>query len=297
MKNIDSYAGPSCPAPGPSGNRIQLGHGSGGRLTADLVQSRFLNAFDNEWLRRMEDGAILTWDGGEANHALVVSTDSFVVSPLEFPGGDIGSLAVNGTVNDLAMMGAVPRFLTAGFILEEGLPFQLLDRILRSMSQAALAAGVTLVAGDTKVVERGKADGMFINTTGLGVRTPGIDPTPARIEPGDRIVVSGPIGRHGITILSARGELKLETELESDTASLHDLAGTLLRAIGTGVHALRDPTRGGVASALNEMAAASNTGILLRNGSMPIPPPVEGACELLGLDPLYVANEGVLVAV
>jgi hydrogenase expression/formation protein HypE len=270
-----------------------LGHGSGGRLSADLLRRRFLPAFDNEILSRMEDGAVLPLRGEE----LVVSTDSFVVSPLEFPGGNIGDLAVNGTVNDLAMMGATPRFLTAGFILEEGLPLAILDRVLDAMARAAREAGVILVAGDTKVVEKGKADGMFINTTGLGTLTPGFRPTPTRIQPGDAVLVSGHLGCHGITILAVREELDLEVEMESDTAPLHDLVRTLREAVGIGVRALRDPTRGGLASALNEMAAASRTGILLRDGTLPIPAPVEGACELLGLDPLYVANEGVLVAV
>ena len=293
MKRVSLSDGPACPAPQPPGNRIQLGHGSGGRLSADLLRRRFLPAFDNEILDRMEDGALLPLRGEE----IVVSTDSFVVSPLEFPGGNIGDLAVNGTVNDLAMMGATPRFLTAGFILEEGLPFEVLDRVLEAMARAVREAGVVLVAGDTKVVEGGKADGMFINTTGLGTLAPGIRPTPARIEPGDAVLVSGPLGCHGITILAAREELDLEVELESDTAPLHDLVRTLREAVGNGVRALRDPTRGGLASTLNEMAAASRTGILLWDGTLPIPAPVEGACELLGLDPLYVANEGVLVAV
>ena len=285
--------GPSCPAPPPPGDRIQLGHGSGGRLSSELTRRRFLPAFDNEILRKMEDGAVLPLEGEE----VAVSTDAFVVSPLEFPGGNIGDLAVNGTVNDLAMMGATPRFLTAAFILEEGLPFQILDRVLEAMARAARESGITLVAGDTKVVEAGKADGMFIITTGLGSLTPGFRPSPSRIRPGDAVLVSGPLGRHGITILSARKELGLELDLESDTAPLHGLVAVLRKAVGKGVHALRDPTRGGLASALNEMASASATGMLLEDGTLPIPGPVEGACELLGLDPLYVANEGILVAV
>jgi hydrogenase expression/formation protein HypE len=227
----------------------------------------------------------------------VVTTDSFVVRPLEFPGGNIGDLAVHGTVNDLVMMGAEPRFLTAGFILEEGLPLAVLDRILDSMAKAARRSGVTLVAGDTKVVERGKADGMFINTTGLGTPIPGFEPSLDRIQVGDRVLVSGPVGRHGITVLAARGELALEVEMESDTAPLHGLVATLRERFGTGIHALRDPTRGGLASALNEMAMASGTAVALRDTSVPVPPPVQGACELLGLDPLYVANEGILIAI
>lgn len=292
MKGAEPRVTPSCPTDASSGDRIQLGHGSGGRLTADLIRDRYLKAFDNETLRRMEDGAVVRVGGEE----LVVSTDSFVVSPLEFPGGNIGDLAVNGTVNDLAMMGATPRFLTAGFILEEGLPMEVLDRVLDSMARAAREAGVVLVAGDTKVVEAGKGDGIFVNTTGLGTRDPAFSPSPARIRAGDRVLVSGPVGRHGITILGARKELGLEIDLESDTAPLHDLVGTLGKAAGADIHALRDPTRGGLAGALNEMAVASSTGILLAHGALPVPPAVESVCEILGLDPLYVANEGILVA-
>jgi hydrogenase expression/formation protein HypE len=241
----------------------------------------------------LEDGALLSLGDPE----VVVSTDAFVVSPLEFPGGTIGDLAVNGTVNDLAVMGAVPRFLAAAFILEEGLPFSQLDRILEGMGRAAREAGVVMVTGDTKVVESGKADGMFITTTGLGTPIPDFRPSPGRIGPGDVLLVSGPLGRHGITVLAARGDLALEVELESDTAPLHGLVAMLAKAVGQGVHALRDPTRGGVASALNELADASGMGMVLEDGALPIPGPVVGACELLGLDPLYVANEGILVAV
>jgi hydrogenase expression/formation protein HypE len=246
----------------------------------------------------MEDGAVLPWvPSGTQERGIVVTTDSFVVRPLEFPGGNIGDLAVNGTVNDLVMMGAEPRFLTAGFILEEGLPLAVLDRILDSMARAARRSSVTIVAGDTKVVERGKADGMFINTTGLGTPVRDFEPSLDRIQVGDRVLISGPVGRHGITVLAARGELALEVDMESDTAALHGLVASLREEIGTGIHALRDPTRGGVASALNEMALASGTAVALRDGSVPVPPPVQGACELLGLDPLYVANEGVLIAI
>jgi hydrogenase expression/formation protein HypE len=293
MKNPGLHDGPSCPAPAPIGDGVRLGHGSGGRLSARLFRERFLPAFDNEHLQKAEDGALLQVGGAE----VVVSTDSFVVSPLEFPGGNIGDLAVNGTVNDLAMMGATPRFLTAGFILEEGLPFPILDRILAAMSSAAREAGVVVAAGDTKVVEVGKADGLFINTTGVGTVERGVRPSPLRIRPGDAVLLSGPMGCHGIAILAARGELAMEVELESDTAPLHELVDSLLDQLGSAVHALRDPTRGGVASALNEMAVTSRTEIVLRDDALPVPPAVEGACELLGLDPLYVANEGILVAI
>jgi hydrogenase expression/formation protein HypE len=285
--------GPACPTPEPETDRIQLGHGSGGRMSRNLLRDRFMPAFRNEILEGLGDGSVVPLAGGE----IVVSTDSFVVAPLEFPGGNIGDLAVNGTINDLAMMGAEPQYLTAGFILEEGLPFELLDRVLESMAQAARAAGVIVVAGDTKVVERGKADGLFINTTGIGRVLPGFRPGPQRAEPGDSVLVSGPLGRHGITILAARGELDLWVDLESDTASLHGLVAALREGAASAIHVLRDPTRGGLASTLNEVAAASGVGIELDETALPIPGPVQGACELLGLDPLYVANEGLLVAV
>jgi hydrogenase expression/formation protein HypE len=226
-----------------------------------------------------------------------VSTDTFVVSPLEFPGGNIGSLAVHGTINDVAMMGGRPRYLTAGFVLEEGLPFDLLDRVVATMAASALAAGVALVTGDTKVVERGKADGMFVNTTGIGELDASFRPTPARARPGDAIIVSAPLGRHGMAIMSAREGIELEGGIESDTAALPGLVERLRDAAGTDVHTLRDPTRGGLASALNEIAAASGTGMEIDAVSIPVPPVVAAACEILGLDPLYVASEGVLVAV
>lgn len=291
--DADSAKGPACPIPQSEGERIQLGHGSGGRMSADLLTEHFLPAFDNPILRTLGDGSVLEL----ASRDIVVSTDSFVVSPLEFPGGDIGRLAVNGTVNDLAMMGGDPTCLAASFILEEGLSFRLLDRIVRSMAEAARDAGVPIVAGDTKVVDRGKADGMFINTTGIGRLLPGFRPAPHQAHPGDRILLSGPLGRHGITILAARRELDLRVELESDTAPLHGLVAGLRDHLGARVRVLRDPTRGGLASTLNEIASASGVGIELEEEALPIPQPVRGACELLGLDPLYIANEGVLVAI
>jgi hydrogenase expression/formation protein HypE len=282
-----------CPVPMLETDRVQLGHGSGGKLAARLLKERFLPHFDNPILGQLGDAAVLTIGGAE----LAMSTDTFVVSPLEFPGGNIGSLAVHGTLNDLAMMGARPAFLSAGFVLEEGLPFDLLDRIIRSMAEAARAAGVPLVTGDTKVVERGKADRLFINTTGIGALIPGFRPSPERAAAGDVILASGPIGRHGMTIMSVREGLGLETELESDAATLFPLVELLRLAVGEVVHVLRDPTRGGVASALNEIAAASGIGFRLDETRLPVPPTVRSACEMLGLDPLYVANEGIFLAI
>lgn len=286
-------AGLTCPVPTGSGDRVLLGHGSGGKLSASLLKERFLPRFSNDALRALGDAAVVPFAGGTA----VISTDTFVVSPLEFPGGDIGSLAVHGTLNDLAMMGAAPLYLAAGFILEEGLPFALLDRILDSMAEASRRAGVPVVTGDTKVVERGKADGLFINTTGFGRLDDSFAPSPSRARPGDSVLVSGPIGRHGIAILSMRAELGFEVEVASDTADLCPLVERLREACGPSVHVLRDPTRGGVASALNEIAASAGVGVVLEEGSLPVPGPVQGACEMLGLDPLYVANEGILVAI
>jgi hydrogenase expression/formation protein HypE len=281
-----------CPVPAVATDRVQLGHGSGGKMSATLLRERFLPHFANDVLAQLGDAAIVELDG----QALAISTDTFVVQPLEFPGGNIGSLAVHGTLNDLAMMGARPRWLAAGFVLEEGLPFDVLDRIVAAMAQAARSAGVPLVTGDTKVVERGKADGVFINTTGIGRRTAGFAPAPDRAEAGDAVIVSGPIGRHGIAIMSAREGLAFEAEVTSDSAALTPLVERLRERVGDAVHTLRDPTRGGLASALNEIAAASRIGVVLDEMSLPIPAPVAAACEMLGFDPLYVANEGVLVA-
>lgn len=281
-----------CPTPITTDDRVQLGHGSGGKMSAALLKARFLPHFTNEVLAQLGDAAVVDVNGQE----VAISTDTFVVNPLEFPGGNIGSLAVHGTVNDLAMMGARPVYLSAGFVLEEGLPFDVLDRVVSAMGEAARAAGVLLVTGDTKVVERGKADGVFINTTGIGLVAPDFTPGPARARPGDAVLVSGPLGRHGIAIMTAREGLAFEAEIESDSASLYPLVERLRAAAGPDVHTLRDPTRGGLASALNEIAAASGAGIALSEPHIPIPPAVVAACEMLGLDPLYVANEGVLVA-
>jgi len=286
-------SGLTCPAPAGQTDRVLLGHGSGGKLSAALLRERFLPRFGNEVLSVLGDAAVVAAPGEE----IAVSTDSFVVSPLEFPGGNIGHLAVHGTVNDLAMMGADPLYLTAGFILEEGLPFDLLDRVVEAMSESASEAGVVIVTGDTKVVERGKADGMFINTTGIGRLDPGFRPGPTRARDGDAVLVSGPIGRHGVAIMAAREDLRFEVEVESDTACLAPLVEGLRGSCGPGVRCLRDPTRGGVASALNEIAASSGVGVRLEEGALPIPRPVRGACEMLGLDPLYVANEGIMVAI
>lgn len=281
-----------CPTPIATTDRVQLGHGSGGKMSAALLRERFLPHFANDILAQLGDAAIVE----VAGQALAISTDTFVVQPLEFPGGNIGSLAVHGTVNDLAMMGARAQWLSAGFVLEEGLPLDQLERIVRAMADAARAAGVLLITGDTKVVERGKADGVFVNTTGVGLRPAAFAPAPARAQPGDAVIVSGAIGRHGIAIMAAREGLAFETELTSDSAALTPLVDALRERVGDVVHTLRDPTRGGMASALNEIAAAARLGIVLDETLLPVPGPVVAACEMLGLDPLYVANEGVLVA-
>jgi hydrogenase expression/formation protein HypE len=273
-------------------DRVLLGHGSGGRLSHALLRERFLPRFSNDVLQRLGDAAVVDVAAGR----VAISTDTFVVRPLEFPGGNIGSLAVNGTLNDLAMMGAEPRYLTTGFVLEEGLPFSVLDRVLDGMADAARAAGVPVVAGDTKVVERGLADGMFINTTGVGEVALAFAPAPDQARPGDAVLVSGPIGCHGIAVLAARGELGFDAEVESDTADLGPVVRALKQSVAEAVHVLRDPTRGGLASALNEIAAASAVGVELDEVRLPIPRPVVAACEILGLDALYVANEGILVA-
>ncbi|MDH5589305.1 MAG: hydrogenase expression/formation protein HypE [Gemmatimonadota bacterium] len=283
--------GVACPVPLPTHDRVQLGHGSGGKMSALLLKERFLPRFGNRYLDALGDGALVPVEGGE----VVLSTDTFVVSPLEFPGGNIGHLAVHGTVNDLAMMGAAPRYLSAGFVLEEGLPFEVLDRILDAMAGAAAACGVEVVTGDTKVVDRGKADGLFVNTTGVGFLHDGFRPSPSRARPGDAVLVSGPLARHGMAVMAVREGLEFDADIESDTASLVPLVDALRVAVGDAVHVLRDATRGGLASAINEIAGASRVGVEL-SGALPVPSAVEAACEMLGLDPLYVANEGVLVA-
>jgi hydrogenase expression/formation protein HypE len=279
--------------------RITMSHGSGGKATHTLIEAIFLDAFRNPLLEPLEDAARLPVKGdGQAGGGATVAltTDSFVVSPLFFPGGNIGDLAVNGTVNDLAVTGATPLYLTAGFILEEGFGVADLTRITESMRDAAAAAGVAVVAGDTKVVEKGKADGCYINTAGVGTVPAGVDLGVARARPGDAILVSGPIGDHGVTIMLARGELDIEADVASDTAPLAELVAGLLGAV-PGVRALRDATRGGVATILNEIAKAADVGVLVAEDAIPVRDQVRGAAELLGIDPLYVACEGRLVAV
>jgi hydrogenase expression/formation protein HypE len=284
-----------CPAPLSQHDRIVLGHGSGGRLSAELLRDVFLPLFANPVLDRMDDQAIVEIGGAR----VAFTTDSFVVQPLVFPGGDIGSLAVHGTVNDLAMGGARPLFLSAGFILEEGFPTELLRTITASMAEAARAAGVAIVTGDTKVVERGKGDGLFINTTGIGIVPDGVQLSASKARPGDRIILSGPIGDHGIAILAQREGLAFETEVRSDSAALHNLVAEMLLAAPSldAIRCMRDPTRGGVSSALNEIAGQSGVSMRIEESRIPVHEEVRGACELLGLDPLYVANEGKLIAI
>jgi len=282
----------SCPVPLPAGERILLGHGSGGKLSADLLQSVFLPAIGNPVLNRLEDQAIVTLNGAR----LAITTDSFVVKPLIFRGGDVGSLAVHGTINDLAMGGAEPLWLSAAFILEEGLPIETLRRVVASMRDAAANAGVQIVTGDTKVVEKGSADGIFINTTGIGLVREGITLSASQARPGDVILVSGMLGDHGIAILAEREGIQFETAVQSDSAPLHTLVASLLEATHE-VRCLRDPTRGGLSSTLNEIAMSSGVGMELLETSIPVREEVRGACEMLGLDPLYVANEGKLVAI
>jgi len=285
---------PDCPVPRHEAERVLLGHGSGGLLMAELLRDLVGPALGTEG--PLEDAAVVPLGGPSPAGELLLSTDSFVVSPRFFPGGDIGSLAVHGTVNDLAMRGAQPVALTLAYILEEGLPLAELRRVTESVAAAAAAAGVPVLTGDTKVVERGTADGLYVTTTGLGVRPPGVDPSATRGRPGDLVLLSGPIGCHGTAILSARESLGFESEIVSDSRPLHRLVAAMLAAGGDGVHALRDPTRGGLATALNELAAASGVAVELVDGDIPVPDDVAAACDLLGLDPLHVANEGCLVA-
>lgn len=276
-------------------DRVTLAHGAGGKSTHALVEALFLPELQNALLAPLADSAVLAADGTGAR--LAFTTDSSVVQPLIFPGGDIGELAVNGTINDLAMAGARPLCLSAAFIVEEGFPTDELRRIAASMGAAAQAAGVPVATGDTKVVQRGKADGLYVSTAGVGIVEHGLELSPARVRPGDRVLASGTIGDHGMAIMIARGELELEVDLESDTAPLHELVRALLEAGGEGVRCLRDPTRGGVATVLNEVALAAEVAIALDESALPIRPQVNGACEILGIDPLYVANEGKLLAV
>jgi hydrogenase expression/formation protein HypE len=290
MSNNQSFE-LACPLPISSKNTVQLAHGGGGRLMQELIQDVFVRAFHNPMLASLHDGAIWPVEKG----TLAFTTDSYVVRPLFFPGGDIGSLAVNGTINDLAMCGAKPLYLSAGFILEEGLGLDILQRVVNSMAEAARAAGVPIVTGDTKVVDRGKGDGIFINTAGVGLVPTGVRVLPTLIQPGDAILVSGDLGSHGVAVLSVREGLSFSGNIESDSAPLHRIVADLIES-GIDLHCLRDLTRGGLASVLNELAGAAKVGMTVEEPAIPVTEPVRGACELLGLDPLYVANEGRFVA-
>jgi hydrogenase expression/formation protein HypE len=281
-----------CPVPICDGESVLLGHGSGGKMSGELLRNVFLPAFQNPVLNRLDDQAIVEVNGCR----LAFTTDSFVVKPLFFPGGDIGTLAVNGTVNDLAMGGAEPLFLSLAFILEEGLPMEILRRVVESVRAAAALAGVIVVTGDTKVVEKGSGDGLFVNTSGIGLVPGDLRLSADQARPGDFVLLSGAIGDHGITILSQREGLEFESEIQSDTTALHRLVANMLRASAS-IRCLRDPTRGGLSSSLNEIAERSKVSIELQERAIPIRDEVQGACEMLGLDPLYVANEGKLVAI
>ena len=272
--------------------RITLAHGAGGKATRDLVEALFLEELGNDALAPLGDSAVLTTPPGR----VAFTTDSYVVRPLSFPGGDIGELAVNGTVNDLAVAGARPLWLAAGFVVEEGLPVADLRGLVRSLAGAAERAGVAVAAGDTKVVERGKADGLYVTTAGIGVLEHDLVLEPSRLQPGDRVLLSGSLADHGMAVMIARGDLRLEGDVASDTAPIHELAASLL-ALGDALRWMRDPTRGGLATALNELAAQSALAVRLREEAIPVRPAVTAACEILGIDPLYVANEGKLIAI
>ncbi|NOZ73878.1 MAG: hydrogenase expression/formation protein HypE [FCB group bacterium] len=282
----------SCPVPIMDHDTIQLAHGAGGRLSAQLIETLFLPRFGNETLDRLEDQATLNLPPGRISF----STDTYVVDPIFFPGGDIGELAINGTVNDISMNGATPLYLSVGFVLEEGLAIETLHRILQSMENAARNAGVKIVTGDTKVVNQGSCDKLYINTSGIGVLPEGVMISASRCRPGDVVLLSGTIADHGMAVLTSRKGLSFQSRVQSDTAALNGLVQAMLAASGN-IHALRDPTRGGVATTLNEFAHSSEVGIQLDGNAVPVKPDVQGACEILGIDPLYVANEGKLVAV
>ncbi len=282
----------SCPVPILSHDTVQLAHGAGGKLSNEMIDKIFLPRFLNSTLEKMEDQAILENPGGR----IAFSTDTFVVDPIFFPGGDIGDLAINGTVNDIAMSGAQPKYMSVGFILEEGLDFDTLHRIVLSMEKAAKVAGVQIVAGDTKVVNRGSCDKVFINTSGFGFVPDGVSISASNLKPGDKIIVSGTLADHGMAVMTTREGLSFQSTVQSDTAGLNHLVRDML-AVTKDIHALRDPTRGGLATSLNEFAMSSNVGIQLYGNAIPVRENVRGACEILGIDPLYVANEGKLVAV
>lgn len=284
-------SGWTCPAPLRDQPRIVMGHGGGGALSAELVEHVFAPAFGGETLSALADSAVVTLGGAR----LAFSTDTFVVRPLFFPGGSIGDLAVNGTVNDLAMSGARPAYLSCGFVLEEGVELPVVARVAEALGAAARTAGVEVATGDTKVVEAGHGDGIYVNTAGIGLVPDGVDIRPQRAEPGDVVIVSGQIGLHGIAVLSLREGMEFGVQVESDCAALGGLVEAML-AVTPDLHVLRDPTRGGVAAALGEIAAAAGVGVVVQERALPVPEPVAGACAMLGLDPMYVANEGKLVA-
>ncbi|EFE71355.1 hydrogenase expression/formation protein [Streptomyces viridosporus ATCC 14672] len=281
----------SCPAPLRDRPRVVMGHGGGGVLSGELLEQVVLPALGGPAPAALTDSAVVELDGAR----LAFSTDSFVVRPLFFPGGSIGDLAVNGTVNDLAMSGARAAYLSCGLILEEGVEIDTVARVAEALGAAARTAGVRVVTGDTKVVEAGHGDGVYVNTAGIGVVPAGVDLRPQRVVPGDAVLVSGAIGVHGVAIMSERENLRFDVEVESDCAPLGGLVEAMLSA-GAGLHVLRDPTRGGLAASLNEIAAASGCGVVVQERAVPVPPPVASACAMLGLDPMYVANEGKLVA-
>jgi hydrogenase expression/formation protein HypE len=294
---LPEMQGAVCPLPLTHTEQIMLGHGSGGKMSHDLIARLFTSAFDNPILRAGDDSGVFSQaEGGTVRYAL--STDCHVVTPLFFPGGDIGRLAVCGTVNDVAMMGATPTYLTAGFILEEGLEMSVLERVVSSMQTAAQEARVQIVAGDTKVVQKGKADGLYITTAGVGVIPQAVNISGNNARAGDVVILSGPVGEHGVAVLAARGEMGFETDVQSDIAPLNGLVAAMLAAASDGadIHVLRDPTRGGLATTLNEIARQSQVGILIHENKVPVRPAVAAVCDMLGFDPLYVANEGKLIA-
>ena len=290
-RHHDIAQGPVCPIPINDYPAVLLAHGGGGKLGNHLVEKMFVPQFANALLSQMHDGSVVDINGTR----IAMSTDSYVVKPITFPGGSIGELAVNGTVNDLAMCGAKPMYLSAGFVIEEGFPMEELWRVVTAMQRAAENAGVQIITGDTKVVDKGKGDGIFINTAGIGIVPPGVDIRPARATPGDIVILNGPIAAHGMAIMSAREGLEFETTIRSDTAALNGLVECMLKACPD-IHVLRDPTRGGVASATNEVARSAQVGIELDESRIIIADEVRAACEILGFDPLYVANEGLVLA-
>lgn len=282
----------SCPVPKMNYDTIQLAHGAGGKLSAELIEKIFIPRFSNETLDKLEDQAVLDVPKGK----LAFTTDTFVVDPIFFPGGNIGELAINGTVNDVAMSGAQPLYISVGFVLEEGLSLETLHKIALSMENATKQAGVKIVTGDTKVVSKGSCDKLFINTSGIGIIPDGVNISANRLTPGDKIIISGTVADHGMAVMTTREDLSFKSKIKSDTAALNDLVKTML-SVSKDIRAMRDPTRGGVATTLNEFAKQSNVGIQLYADSVPVKPDVQGACEVLGIDPLYVANEGKLIAV